>query len=473
MKRLRQALSDYASPVLVKELRQGLRARGFALTFLLMQGLLMLILLLMVGAASAHQDLRGYNQFFWACAGIPLVYLMPLRALGAIYEEYTRNTLELVYLSSLTPWRIACGKYISLIAQAALMTVGILPYVVVRYFLGAVNVTDDIKQLAGMLLACAVTTALMLALSGYRSKLLRVAVIGLCVMGGFGLMNVGMYVMVGRGMGGSSPSWNLGLWCLASAPMIFMGLAWAADLMSPPAINGAFLKRLFGLSVVVALLGIGSVQGEDECYIFAMIAVAIMVLDAFAERPRAHLAAYGRLLPRRWTGGLAALFFTPGWPSATWYSILLFGLLILGAKWLDPDSDIVQVAMTIPAALLFAPAAVVLFKPRFRHMAALNIGSIASGAIVAAATYILRDVNRSSSVLQVLVLYPPAMPFLRDLSQFFEPMLAIVPVACFTVLIVRQIAFWKDVRRQIAERAQVAAGTAAPSPDAQDTHATA
>jgi ABC-type transport system involved in multi-copper enzyme maturation permease subunit len=473
MMRLRQALSDYASPVLVKELRQGLRARGFALTFLLMQGLLMLILLLMAGAASAHQDLRGYDQFFWACAGIPLVYLMPLRALGAIYEEYTRNTLELVYLSSLTPWRIAAGKYVSMLAQAVLMTVGILPYVVVRYFLGAVNVTDDMKQLAGMLLGCAVATALMLALSGYRSKLLRVAVIGLCVMGGFGLMNVGMYLMVGRGMGGGSTSWSLGLWCIGAAPMIFMGLAWAADLMSPPAINGTLLKRIFGLSVVAALLCMGSIQGEDGCYVFALVTVAIMGLDAFGERPRPQLAAYARLLPRGVFGRLAALFFTPGWPSAAWFSVILFGMLLGGAAWIKPDSGIVEVAMTFPAALLFAPAMVVLFKPDFRHMAALNIGSLASGGIVAAAAYILRDANRSSPVLNALVLYPPAMPFLRELPQFIEPMLVIVPVACVVVLILRQIAFWKEVRRQIEERNRTAAGTTPPPATARDTHATA
>src|SRR5687768_11447684 len=77
--------SDRLPPVLVKELRQGLRGKMFVIPFLVLQGLLML---------SSGQGTLPQTLFFWHCLAIMLVVLLPSRNLGALGEERQANTLD-------------------------------------------------------------------------------------------------------------------------------------------------------------------------------------------------------------------------------------------------------------------------------------------------------------------------------------------------------------------------------------------
>lgn len=160
--------SDALNPVLVKELRQGMKSRSFATAFLAMQAL-------MVGSVAFQVLLRGnataseaMNAAFWACAGLPLVIFLPLGAIGAIHTEHRQETLSLVLLTRLTPWRMVTGKWASLMAQSSLIASATLPYTVIRYFLGGIDTVRDLLAIALMLGASALLCACGLLVSTFK-----------------------------------------------------------------------------------------------------------------------------------------------------------------------------------------------------------------------------------------------------------------------------------------------------------------
>lgn len=152
------AVSDLLNPVLVKELRQGLKTRTFMYSFLLMQGVMAIVLFFQcLDIETGHGS--TWDGGYWLPVAIPLLVILPVVAINAIYSEHKRNTLQLVFLTRLTPWRIVTGKWASLMAQCGLITCAVLPYTVLRYFLGGVNIADDLLVLAliagGSALLCA------------------------------------------------------------------------------------------------------------------------------------------------------------------------------------------------------------------------------------------------------------------------------------------------------------------------------
>lgn len=161
-------LSDALNPVLVKELRQGLKSRSFAAAFLAMQ-------FLMVGCVCFHVLVRdnadlamAVNVAFWACSGLPLVIFLPLVAIGAIHAENRQETMSLLLLTRLSPWRMVTGKWSALMAQSTLIASSVLPYVVIRYFLGGIDTVRDLLVIALLLASSGLLCAGGLFISTFR-----------------------------------------------------------------------------------------------------------------------------------------------------------------------------------------------------------------------------------------------------------------------------------------------------------------
>src|SRR5438309_1669501 len=110
--------ADWLSPMLVKELRQGVRNRLFVTTFILLQGAMLLTMamtLLDAGDGSRSDS----TMFFWGILGVGILVILPLGGLNAIGGELKANTLELIFLTRLTALRIVAGKWLAILAQAA------------------------------------------------------------------------------------------------------------------------------------------------------------------------------------------------------------------------------------------------------------------------------------------------------------------------------------------------------------------
>ncbi len=172
------------SPILVKEVRQGMRTRVFIASFLFLQGFLLCALakqmVEMKRAVGTAGDEWAFS-YFWLALGAMLVVVLPARGLASISAERGEHTLELLQLTGLSAWQIVVGKWLALLVQTLLLAVTVLPYVIVRYFLGATEVVQEVMLLSALLMGSAIITAACLMISAFRNWLIRALLGGLFV----------------------------------------------------------------------------------------------------------------------------------------------------------------------------------------------------------------------------------------------------------------------------------------------------
>ena len=102
---LAKRMGDFSprlSPMLVKELRQGMRTNMFAIAFILLHTFMMLCLLTaMIDPGSSDSE-----AFFWFVIIVVLLFVQPLRGFSALSSEYQLNTMDLIHMTKLNGWRI-------------------------------------------------------------------------------------------------------------------------------------------------------------------------------------------------------------------------------------------------------------------------------------------------------------------------------------------------------------------------------
>jgi hypothetical protein len=379
--------ADWLSPMLVKELRQGMRSRIFVAAFYLTQLLMILSTAFSLIAASrtdnVPSDLFGFlSGLFWLMVSVPLLFVMPLLGFGALHTEMKAGTLELVFLTRLSAWRIVAGKWTALMAETLLLVCAILPYVMLRYFLGGVDIIEDLQSLFFLLLASALLTATTLAMSPYESKLLRALfIIGLIFAFQFliGILFSWIaFARTGVSSGSGPPTWQVYLVLFAFVPaFIGLGLEIAASRIAPPVENHAVRKRLIGIYLLliapVLALILGNAKGT---YGVSLLFLAVVVVDALAEPQETLRAVYRPFLRMGKPGRLLSLFFTPGWASASWYLLLLAGLggVVLFSKGMQNDPGQTLEYVSYLGSLVLPAALIRLFIPNTRFFLGFYIG---------------------------------------------------------------------------------------------------
>lgn len=331
---------DWLSPMLVKELRQGMRSRIFMAAFYLTQLLMILTVvfnLVATSSGSAESETAGFlNGLFWLMISIPLLFMTPIRGFGSLHEEIRGGTIELVFLTRLTAWRIAAGKWTALMVQTLLLVSAILPYVLLRYFLGGVNVIEDLQTLLLLLLTSASLTAMTVAISPYESKLLRILfTIGMLGSALFLLGSVLTWMAYGRLTGGATAAgWQVYVGAAIYIPaFVILSLEIAASRIAPPAENHAVRKRLIGLYFLIVAAGLSAFTDADiSIFGFSLLFIAAVVVDALGEPVYVIPSIYRPFLERGWWGRLLGGIFTPGWVAATRY-VALLGVLGGLALW--------------------------------------------------------------------------------------------------------------------------------------------
>jgi hypothetical protein len=167
---------DRFSPMVVKELRQGLRSRVFVSMFLLIQGLMIFCVFLSLAAAANNASQDSANGVFWMINGVLFLVAMPCRGLNAHSGEIKGRTIELLLFTGLTPFRILIGKWKAIMAQTILVACTVLPYAVLRFFIGGVNLVADLESLGLLLVLSCVLGALAVAVSSFRSMFTKIFV---------------------------------------------------------------------------------------------------------------------------------------------------------------------------------------------------------------------------------------------------------------------------------------------------------
>lgn len=324
----REDFGDWLNPMLVKELRQGLKTKMFVIVFVMVQ---LTMALLMGFRLLAQRDPTGttagmLDGLFWTTVGAALLGLMPLRALTAISEEEKANTLHLVQLTRLSSTRIVWGKWIALVSQTLLLTVAILPYAVLRYFFGGVDIVGDMSGLLWMFGGSLVATAACLVLSTHplatRIVLLVLAVPGFSIATsiiGFGIAS--------GGLSGGPPV--LSLIHAAVMTLVFL-LSLAASRIAPAAENHALAMRAIALSatLIAAVATCVSVDHDESAWIILLLPMlSIAVLQALVERTSEVPSVYASLARKGRFWRLVGRVLYPGWATGMIFTALLVALL--------------------------------------------------------------------------------------------------------------------------------------------------
>jgi hypothetical protein len=320
---------DWLSPILVKELRQGLRTKVFTITFLVLQVLLIGCVLIGLLVAAHGGNTSASSGFFWSLVGLPMLMVLPWSGLNAISAEVRANTLDLIFLTRLSAWRILVGKWIAIVAQSALLLAAVLPYVVLRYFMGGVDLASELLVVALMMTASAILSAMLVGLSAYPGRLMRVGVI-IALFFGF---QMSLWIMAifafsptspfgGAGMG------KVGVFAIIAITILLamLLLEFGAARIAPVAENHALRKRILGFLILLVAAFARTLDPHTELVaLFAFIVTIPLMVGAMCEEMTPLPAIYRPFARKGLPGRLVGRFLYPGWPSGMLYCVLLLG----------------------------------------------------------------------------------------------------------------------------------------------------
>lgn len=347
--------SDRLSPMLVKELRQGLRTRSFTGLFLTFQGLLAFLLL--VAGASFESDGAGsfVSGAIFTLFAIAVLIFQPMRGVTALASEITGNTIEMMVLTRLSAWRIVFGKWIAIVSQSALILTTIIPYLILRYFFGGMVFLGEIVFLALIFLTSMSLTAVMVGLSGKSTKLVRmVPIVGII----FLMSTLPRFMMFG---GGFKDMMNFFTLADRDAVIGVLGyisfityVGWCAlshgtSIIAPAAENHSSIRRIIALALTIFVAGFAyKIDSEILMMLFAIILVPA-VLTAVTEPSLLLPPLCKPFLKRGLPGRVAGLILLPGWPAGVFFTLLLVTISIAGIlispNLLDRETSIIALAL--------------------------------------------------------------------------------------------------------------------------------
>ena len=428
----------WISPMLVKELRQGVQSGAFAWTFILLQAAMFVLMTFWVlnrstGQQSRLEVNRLFHGLFWALFGLAALIALPMRAAGSMAAERVGNTLDLLRLTHLSSTQIVVGKWLAVMAQVLLIATAVLPYLVLQYFFGGLDIVADLFSFVVVLLVAAVMTAGSLAAAG-QSPLTRGLLMAFLFiaapnfLGGFGSV-LGTAVL--------SPWSALPAILVVAALLTAVMLIYAAAAIAPPAENHACRVRILALVATGLALAAGAWFGPISAVFVIIVTVLLVAGIAIAEltsdpvelasihAPFARLGLFGRL---------AAMVLTPGWATAICFTLLAAPLLALAVRFgfpgLPADLRVPETFVLGVAAILF-PLPIMLRlragKSRKLVFFGVQIFSLVIFCLQAALRF---SYLPAAEIFRALTNLLPLAAFLNLLTQEdrgsgFEPMIAL------------------------------------------------
>ncbi len=135
-----EALADKVNPIIVKEVRQGLRTRVFWVFFSLMLVACLFISLGFFGTAEVGTT-SGEAAFisFFVCLGGVQFFVIPYSAYRSMARETEEETWVLLTLTGLGPRRILSGKLGSSVLQGSLYASAAAPFLLFSYYLNGID----------------------------------------------------------------------------------------------------------------------------------------------------------------------------------------------------------------------------------------------------------------------------------------------------------------------------------------------
>jgi len=172
--------------MVLKELRQGLRRGSFLIPFMVIH--LLAVAALCLEFFSSIE--LGYNQYtgimqmglffdftpFWWVAGGVCIVLMPLGGIVLMGQEMEEGNYELLQMTELSRWQVVMGKLLAVWGITLLTLSSLLPYLIVRYFVGGMDVWRNIALVFTVILASPIVAAGAIGASAFKNPFGRMAV---------------------------------------------------------------------------------------------------------------------------------------------------------------------------------------------------------------------------------------------------------------------------------------------------------
>jgi hypothetical protein len=338
---------DRFSPMLVKELRQGMRARAFTGVFLGLQLLLGLLLLGAVLASDSERTGGVVSTMVFTFFVLAVVVIQPLRGMGALAGEMREHTIDLMVLTRLTSWRIVLGKWVAIVSQSLLLSVTFIPYLILRYFFGGMNLLGELFFLLCLLGLSVALTALTVGLSACRLAVVRVLVplgVGFFVLIAFAVM---LESVAGPGGGFFAMFTATSRESLVGLMLYFMVLAYlshqwmsmGATLIASAAENHATGRRLLTL-LALAALGVSllfvSWRHVETWWTVCVALVCLPALVIALSESGTVAPSVLKITRRRWRA--LAWLLVPGKSSGYLFSVAVALLVAVFSPWMGVET---------------------------------------------------------------------------------------------------------------------------------------
>ncbi len=330
--------SDRYSPMLVKELRQGMRAKTFIAVFLSLQMFLAVMLFSAAANMSSGEVGSVISAIIFVFFAIAVLLIQPLRGTGALSSEVKGNTIDMMVLTRLSAWRIVSGKWVAIVGQTALLFVTIIPYLILRYFFGGMNLVGEMVFLILMFCTSVALTAVTVGLSGCNSVIIRSLVPVLTLPAA--VWSLLMFIFeFSRFRGGPFDAFSLattdsvigvGTYLACIAYLGWTMLSMGASLIAPAAENHALPRRLiaFVLMLVIGVVGLFRWIDPELIPLFAFVVATPALVLALNDSSPLISTVSEPFQRRGLLGRIAGDFLYPTWWSGVFYSLLMSLLLI-------------------------------------------------------------------------------------------------------------------------------------------------
>jgi len=449
--------SDRLPPMLVKELRQGMRARTFVAVFLGLQCFLALVMLFATTATSLTGTGSVVSQIIFLFFCLAVLVVQPLRAMNALHGEIKSTTIDMMVLTRLTARRIVAGKWASIVAQTLLLLVSIIPYLILRYFFGGMNLFAELLALFSIAILSACLTAVNVGLSSNGSLLVRsfLPLAAALMMFSFSMSIMGSFdeiiqffsleqvdsiaLYIGLLIGSLYLAWNF----------FFLGV----KTIAPMSENHSSLNRvvcLFTMLLVAGLVLWGSSDYAPLPFLLGGIAfpAALLALtepNSMMPRLAMPFVKRGRL------GQMVGAIFYPCWTAGVHFTALL--VLILSAvsaaiAWLVPSSGFGDSECTIMCSLigsaLFPALFVAVWQKRNANPLGLYIAVLIGSFSVMLALVALAESTDTEGAMMLFFWLPPVHLYLLGESNFEDSTILVMSgTVAGTYLLLLLIHGWK------------------------------
>ncbi len=172
--------------MVLKELRQGLRRGVFLIPFMLIHlfAITALYLEFYTEVELGSNQFTGVMQMglflevspFWWVAGGVCMLLMPMGGIVLMGQEMDEGNYELLQMTELSRWQVVLGKFLSIWSISLLTLSSLIPYLIVRYFVGGMEVWRNIALVLTVAFVAAIVAAGAIGASSFKNPFARMGI---------------------------------------------------------------------------------------------------------------------------------------------------------------------------------------------------------------------------------------------------------------------------------------------------------